>query len=435
MHAGFPKPGAANLVVAVIFMSFCGLTRRKHKMNGRSGGFDALTGVPALRPSEDEIKKAKTKCLSKPITTEKLSIKVRRVIVFFSQRRITRVERTSWRSRLGHECFTRTTTHARFPSPKQTIMVVVHGKKCEDGKGKRDLREIRDLAEARGVQLVEVRTEREGHCEELVRDANFDNIDAVGVMGGDGTFREGVCGMIARSGDSPGGKELPIFAFPCGTGNNYARDLGQRTVTDVFDALARGHAHAVDAVRVQHPTGTTYSINCVTWGMARDAAATAEGMRWLGAIRYDIAGFFHIMKNKLNYANLAAYADGEVSSSTQVTPILSDNEAAEDYLMMFAQNTRCSGRGFPFTPLAKLDDGFFDLIAVKKCGVLKTVGLFEAVKKGGSHVRDPSVCYVKVKKATLRASDSGDLVGIDGEVDVTTPINLEIAERAFTTFV
>ena len=104
MHAGFPKPGAANLVVAVIFMSFCGLTRRKkNKMNGRSGGFDALTGVPALRPSEDEIKKAKTKCLSKPITTEKLSIKVRRVMVFFSQRRITRVERTSWRSRLGHD--------------------------------------------------------------------------------------------------------------------------------------------------------------------------------------------------------------------------------------------------------------------------------------------------------------------------------------------
>lgn len=96
MHAGFPKPGAANLIVAVIFMSFCGLTRRKHKMNGRSGGFDALTGVPALRPSEDDIKKAKTKCLSKPITTEKLSIKVRRVMVFpFSQRRINHPSRTN----------------------------------------------------------------------------------------------------------------------------------------------------------------------------------------------------------------------------------------------------------------------------------------------------------------------------------------------------
>ena len=314
-------------------------------------------------------------------------------------------------------------------------MVVVHGKKCEDGKGRRHLGEIRNLASARGLELVEVRTEREGHCEELVRDASFDDIDAVGVMGGDGTFREGVCGMIARGGgDASGGKNaVPIFAFPCGTGNNYARDLGQRTVADVFDAIARGHAHAVDAVRVQHPNGMTYSINCVTWGMARDAAATAEHMRWLGAIRYDVAGFFHIMKNKLNYARLAAY-DGEVTSSS-VEHVSDSSEANEDYLMIFAQNTRCSGRGFPFTPLAKLDDGAFDVIAVKKCGALKTVGLFEAVKNGGSHVRDPSVCYVKVKKATLEARDSADLVGIDGEVDVATPIHLEIAEGAFKTFV
>ena len=110
------------------------------------------------------------------------------------------------RARLGHQCFTPGLTPFPPRELKQTIMVVVHGKKCEVGKGKRDLREIRDLAEARGVQLVEVRTEREGHCEELVRDANFDNIDAVGVMGGDGTFREGVCGMIARGGGGDDGE-------------------------------------------------------------------------------------------------------------------------------------------------------------------------------------------------------------------------------------
>ena len=243
-------------------------------------------------------------------------------------------------------------------------MVVVHGKKCEDGKGKRDLREIRDLAEARGVQLVEVRTEREGHCEELVRDANFDNIDAVGVMGGDGTFREGVCGMIARSGDGkPGGFQSGRFSrFPAAPGTTTPGTWVNAPSPASSTRIARGRAHAVDAVRVQHPNGMTYSINCVTWGMARDAAATAENMRWRGAIRHDVADSFHIMKNKLNYANLAAYVD-EVTSSS-VTRV-SDNEAAEDYLMMFAQNTRCSGRGFPFTPLAKLDDGFFDLIAVK----------------------------------------------------------------------
>lgn len=267
-------------------------------------------------------------------------------------------------------------------------------------------------------------TEREGHCEELVRDANFHGIDAVGIMGGDGTLREGVCGMIAR--DMRAG-QVPLFAFPCGTGNNFARDLGQQTVADVFAAIARGCVHAVDAVCVHHPEGITYSINCVTWGMARDAAATAEKMRWLGAIRYDIAGFYHILKNKLNYAKLAAYVD---LGSNDDAP-----EETEDYMMVFAQNTRCSGRGFAFTPLAKLDDGMFDLVVVKKCGVLKTVRLFDAVKNGAGHVQDGSVCYVKVKKATLAAKDSTDLVGIDGEVDVTTPIKLEVVEGAFKTFV
>ena len=42
---------------------------------------------------------------------------------------------------------------------------------------------------------------------------------------------------------------------------------------------------------------------------------------------------------------------------------------------------------------------------------------------------------MKVKKATLAAKDSTDLVGIDGEVDVTTPIKLEVVEGAFKTFV
>ena len=55
-----------------------GLSLRKHKGKEKmySGSFDTLTGVPALRPCEDERKKARTRCLSKPASTEKLSIKV-----------------------------------------------------------------------------------------------------------------------------------------------------------------------------------------------------------------------------------------------------------------------------------------------------------------------------------------------------------------------
>ena len=93
--------------------------------------------------------------------------------------------------------------------------------------------------------------------------------------------------------------------------------------------------------------------------MARDAAETAEGMRWLGPARYDVAGLWHILKNKRNEATIG------VSDALEG----SFEEEHKDYLMMFAQNTRCSGRAFAFTPLAQLDDGMFGVVVCDKEGV------------------------------------------------------------------
>jgi hypothetical protein len=53
------------------------------------------------------------------------------------------------------------------------------------------------------------------------------------------------------------------------TGNNFARDLGIRTIPDMFAIIDKRTTHAVDAVKVTHPEGVTYSINCITWGEGR----------------------------------------------------------------------------------------------------------------------------------------------------------------------
>ena len=346
----------------------------------KMSAFHDISGISALRPSKSERAAAAENCLTKPKSGDKLVIK--------------------------------------------TLVLVVHGVKSKERKGSGELKSIRVAAETRGIKLVELVTTREGHCETLVRECDVATVDAIGVMGGDGTLREGVSGMAAR----PEADHRPIFAFPCGTGNNFARDLHLRTVEDCFAAIDRGVVHAVDAVKVTHPDGVTYSVNCVTWGMARDAAETAEGMRWLGPVRYDVAGFWHIMKGKLNFARLAASADATKPAHAEKLPNV-------DYMMMFAQNTRCSGRGFAFTPSSKLDDGMFDLVAVRKRGVARTVGLFDAVKAGGAHVEDDAVCYVQATSAALATEDATDLVGIDGEVNVKTPITIECCEGQFRTLV
>ena len=375
------KLTAAAFVAGNALRSRIRARRASHRYRRvKMSAFHDISGISALRPSKSERAAAAENCLTKPTSGDKLVIK--------------------------------------------TLVLVVHGVKSKESKGARELKPIRVAAETRGIKLVELVTTREGHCETLVRECDVATVDAIGVMGGDGTLREGVSGMAAR----PEADHRPIFAFPCGTGNNFARDLHLRTVEDCFAAIDRGVVHAVDAVKVTHPDGVTYSVNCVTWGMARDAAETAEGMRWLGPVRYDVAGFWHIMKGKLNFARLAASADATKPAHAEKLPNV-------DYMMMFAQNTRCSGRGFAFTPSSKLDDGMFDLVAVRKRGVARTVGLFDAVKAGGAHVEDDAVCYVQATSAALATEDATDLVGIDGEVNVRTPITIECCEGQFRTLV
>ena len=160
--------------------------------------------------------------------------------------------------------------------------------------------------------------------------------------------------------------------------------------------------------------------------MARDAAETAEGWRFLGPLRYDLAGFYHILLNKNNHAKLS------VSTTDAEPQVVAE---FEDYAMMFAQNTRCSGRGFTFTPLAKLDDGMFDVCAVRKAGIFGMIGLFDKVKTGGGHVEEKECCYLQAKKLRLEAKDETDLVGIDGEVNVKTPITVEVCKGVFQTLV
>ena len=341
----------------------------------------------------------------------------------------------------------------------QNILVVLHGVKIKTKRGKRDLETLRRLCEKYSIaRATERATQCEGDCRAIVRECVLGDeapTDAIFVLGGDGTLREAVQGYVEARKEKPlreNEKHVPIVALPCGTGNNFARDLKCFTVEDCFRlACESGEARDADAVQIESfvdddvddgggasgddikkkkkkkKKQMTMSINVVTWGMARDAAETAEKMRFLGPIRYDLAGFYHILKNKSNVASLTA----ETPSSR-----LKGSCANEDFLMLFAQNTRCSGRGFHFTPMAKLDDGLMDVVVAKKCGTLKTVALFDDTKapKNGAHVEKEDVFYIQCEKLKIDTGDRQELVGVDGEVTLKTPVELELKKGAWSTF-
>ena len=66
--------------------------------------------------------------------------------------------------------------------------------------------------------------------------------DAIFVLGGDGTLREAVQGYVEGRKIKPlmeNEKHVPIMALPCGTGNNFARDLKCFSIQDCFDGVEK----------------------------------------------------------------------------------------------------------------------------------------------------------------------------------------------------
>ncbi len=333
--------------------------------------------------------------------------------------------------------------NSRLKTGLKTILLIVHGQKIKAKKGRRELQIVRDEAKKYSIDcLIEKETSCEGDCINIVRDyvsgGTPTKPDAIFVLGGDGTLREAVQGYVEGRKIKPlmeNEKHVPIMALPCGTGNNFARDLKCFSIQDCFRlACEKGEARDMDAVEIESldkdkkKTKTTMSINVVTWGLIRDAAETAEKMRFLGPIRYDLAGFYQILKNKSNVASLTV----ETPSSQ-----MKGSCTNEEFLMLCAQNTRCCGRGFHFTPLAKLDDGLIDIVVAKKCGLMKTVALFDDLKapKNGAHVEKDDVFYIQCKSLKIDTGDREGLVGVDGEVTLKTPVKLNCLRGAFCTFV
>ncbi|HEY7706954.1 MAG TPA: diacylglycerol kinase family protein [Gaiellaceae bacterium] len=99
------------------------------------------------------------------------------------------------------------------------------------------------VAAALGEDVAVVRTERQGHATELVRDADA---GAVVVFGGDGAFNEALNGLRA---------EVPLGLVPGGGSSVLPRALGlpaepERAAREVADALGAGRTRTISLGRV-----------------------------------------------------------------------------------------------------------------------------------------------------------------------------------------
>lgn len=286
-----------------------------------------------------------------------------------------------------------------------TVIVNPFGGK---GQGAEVLNQTRSRLKSKFQNLEVYFTERAGHACELASSISGGRGGVLLAIGGDGTLHEVINGIMARD-----KADRPVLAIlPAGSGNAFAEDIGCADIDGAMQSILAGQTRCLDLMHVNMNGTSNYAFNIVGWGLPGDVGRLAAHLRWMGSSRYTWASLLGLARRRLRKAVLCV--DGA--------------RYQDQFVFVFACNTRFTGKGMKMAPSAKLDDGLIDLLVVPSTGRLKLLSLFHKVYDG-SHVNSPVLQYRKVSGFALE-SIMESYVNIDGEVKKTKSIEVEIESRA-----
>lgn len=316
--------------------------------------------------------------------------------------------------------------------------------------------------EASGLEVTTIQLQHKGHATQICATRpDFEDIDVLCVVGGDGTFHEVVNGLMQNPlwGTCPGA--LPALSvIPAGTDNSMVRELqGISSVRLSTDQVLLGTTVAIDVLKVTILAPRTtppvpsdegqylanidgnkfvkkevvYAFNSVHWGLASRVLEKAERMRWMGhGIRYTAAALMEMMQGKSTHARVVLEDERGV-----VTTYGNDT-----FCLLIANNIGTAGKGMKIAPKAKINDGLIDVLLIRSHKPWHLMKIFERMYSG-THIDLPYVEYKQVRKFSIipfkpagelevqgNPQIATELVDIDGELKGCTPFEVEVMPRA-----
>lgn len=215
------------------------------------------------------------------------------------------------------------------------------------------------IAVERGYEVRD--TDGGDHTVELAEDAARDGADLLAACGGDGTLNKVVRGALAAGGGTEIPDGLTLGIVPAGTGNDFADNVGVRTVEHAFSVLNRNDPAGETRELDLGLAGDRPFVNSCVGGLTADASArtTRESKRRLGVLAY-----------VLN--TLREYQDFEPMSVT-----LRGGEGPDaptwsgDALVVLVGN----GRRFPGERMrqANMEDGLLNVVVVERAPAIDYV--------------------------------------------------------------
>lgn len=281
----------------------------------------------------------------------------------------------------------------------------------------------------RALGPVEVAfTEAQGHGAELAEQGARAGHRLVVALGGDGTLSEVCAGLWAAKQAS---HEAEVGLIGQGTGGDFRKSLGLEHRLDKYlEALASGRTRPLDLGLATRFAGTPRAtvrpfVNILSAGIGGlvDRYVADASRTFGGTAAYLGASVKSLLSARLGHVTLSVTNDGATTEHRLRT-----------FMIAFC-NGQYFGSGMHVAPMARLDDGVLEVVAIgetSKFGfALASSGIHKA-----KHLTSPTTRCFRGQAFELRLEndDARDvfLLDVDGEPLDGVPLRVELAKAALT---
>jgi diacylglycerol kinase (ATP) len=313
-----------------------------------------------------------------------------------------------------------TETQLRPAHPAQAVDKTVHAivnPAAGGGRCRRRWEAAYRMLCRRGWRVEEHRTTAGGEATGLAREIAQRGGRELLVAGGDGTVNEAINGLFAER--RPVADEVVVTVLPCGTGSDFAKNLGITVVEQALERLENGSVRAIDLGRLHWKPGgieeCRYFVNSADVGYGAETAAWVNGSRRVGGrFAYLLGGFRTILK--VPPREVLVRLDGQVV-----------HEGPSG--MVVIANGRYHAGGMLFAPNASLTDGLLDVLVLEQMPNWRLlVDLLPRVYHGG-HIGRKGVRLFRGREVQISAPDALPFE-VDGEQLGKTDLWADIVPQA-----
>lgn len=270
-------------------------------------------------------------------------------------------------------------------------------------------------------------TERTGHAIDLAYAGAKEKRELVIAVGGDGTLNEVVNGVMRAAEDGIQAPEVAIVGQ--GTGGDFRKTLGVEHRLDKYlEAIASGRVRAVDVGRIiyrdhEKTEKTRYFVNILSAGMGGlvDQYVASASRALGGKVAYFGASFRALVASRRGRLKCDVTSEGKESK-----------KRIQTYMIAIC-NGRYFGSGMHVAPMAKFDDGKFEVVSIDAASKIAFSVNSQRIYDG-AHIGKEGIEHFSCEKISmdLDNEEARDvfLLDCDGEPIGGLPISVECVPGA-----